>query len=100
MMNPKKNTPITHIPDIQAIIGISTAAILVPSGLNSRSQTAPFVAGCHIITGQWDFVIEVVAKEMDSLGDSILDNLSKIEGIGHTQTMVSFYSYRGAARGS
>ncbi|HJM19450.1 MAG TPA: Lrp/AsnC family transcriptional regulator [Candidatus Thalassarchaeaceae archaeon] len=60
----------------------------------------PFVAGCHIITGQWDFVIEVVAKEMDSLGDSILDNLSKIEGIGHTQTMVSFYSYRGAARGS
>ena len=56
--------------------------------------------GCHIITGQWDFIIEVVASEMDSLGDSILDNLSKIKGIGHTQTMVSFYSFPGAARGS
>ena len=57
----------------------------------------PFVVGCHIITGQWDFIIEVVAREMDSLGDSILDELSKIEGIGHTQTMVTFYSYSGAA---
>ncbi len=57
----------------------------------------PFVVGCHIITGQWDFIVEVVAREMDSLGDSILDELSKIEGIGHTQTMVTFYSYSGAA---
>ncbi len=60
----------------------------------------PFVAGCNIITGQWDFIIEVVAREMDSLGDSILDELSKIEGIGHTQTMVTFYSFNGAARSS
>lgn len=59
----------------------------------------PFIVGCHIITGQWDFIIEVVAREMDSLGDSILDELSKIEGIGHTQTMVTFYSYSGAASG-
>ncbi len=60
----------------------------------------PFIVGCHIITGQWDFIIEVVAREMDSLGDSILDDLSKIEGIGHTQTMVTFYSYSGAASGA
>ncbi len=60
----------------------------------------PFIVGCHIITGQWDFIIEVVAREMDSLGDSILDELSKIEGIGHTQTMVTFYSYSGAASGA
>ena len=60
----------------------------------------PFIVGCHIITGQWDFIIEVVVREMDSLGDSILDELSKIEGIGHTQTMVTFYSYSGAASGT
>ena len=60
----------------------------------------PFIVGCHIITGQWDFIIEVVAREMDSLGDSILDELSKIEGIGHTQTMITFYSYSGAASGA
>ncbi|MBC8437816.1 MAG: Lrp/AsnC family transcriptional regulator [Euryarchaeota archaeon] len=59
----------------------------------------PFVTACHIVTGRWDFIIEVVAKGMDGLGDSILDDLSKIEGMGHTQTMVSFYSFNGSAHG-
>ncbi len=58
----------------------------------------PFVVGVNIITGQWDFLIEVIATEMDSLGDSILDQFSGIEGIGQTQTMISFYEFHGAAR--
>ncbi len=57
----------------------------------------PFVVGCHIVTGDWDFLIEVVAKSMDALGDAILDSLSKLEGVGRTHTMVSFYDFEGAA---
>ncbi|MBT92845.1 MAG: transcriptional regulator [Euryarchaeota archaeon] len=72
-------------------------------GLTDRRKVASdiagleFVVGCHIVTGQWDFIIEVVARDMADLGDSILDRLSGITGIGHTQTLVSFYSYDGAA---
>ena len=58
----------------------------------------PFVVGCHIVTGQWDFIIEVVAKDMANLGDSVLDQLSEINGVGHTQTLVSFYSFDGVAK--
>mgnify|MGYP001158177510 FL=1 len=58
----------------------------------------PFVVGCHIVTGQWDFIIEVLAKNMEDLGDSILDDLSAVPGVGHTQTLVSFYSFDGEAR--
>jgi DNA-binding Lrp family transcriptional regulator len=58
----------------------------------------PFVVGCHIVTGQWDFIVEVVAKDMANLGDSILDQLSDISGVGHTQTLVSFYSFDGIAK--
>ena len=57
----------------------------------------PFVVGCHIVTGDWDFLIEVVSKSMDALGDAILDSLSKLEGVGRTHTMVSFYDFEGAA---
>ncbi|HIC50856.1 MAG: transcriptional regulator [Candidatus Thalassarchaeum betae] len=57
----------------------------------------PFVIGCHIVTGQWDFIIEVLARNMEDLGDSILDDLSAIPGVGHTQTLVSFYSFEGEA---
>lgn len=57
----------------------------------------PFVVNVHIVTGQWDFIVEVVARDMEDLGDAILDRLSAIDGMGHTQTMVSFYDYEGAA---
>jgi DNA-binding Lrp family transcriptional regulator len=57
----------------------------------------PFVVGCHIVTGQWDLMIEVIARGMEELGDSILDELSAIAGVGHTQTLVSFYDFEGVA---
>jgi len=72
-------------------------------GLTDRRMVAQeicelsFVKSCHIVTGQWDFIIQVVAKDMEDLGDAILDRLSGIEGMGHTRTMVSFYDYGGPA---
>jgi DNA-binding Lrp family transcriptional regulator len=72
-------------------------------GLTDRREVAeeisalPFVIGIDIVTGQWDFIIEVVARDMEDLGDAILDQLSAIDGMGHTQTMVSFYDFDGAA---
>jgi Lrp/AsnC family transcriptional regulator for asnA, asnC and gidA len=56
-----------------------------------------YVVRCDIITGDWDILVEAVAPSMDVLGDSILDEISSIEGIGATQTMVSFYHYEGKA---
>ena len=35
---------------------------------------------------------------MEDLGDSILDGLSAVPGVGHTQTLVSFYSFEGEAK--
>lgn len=57
----------------------------------------PYVARCNVIAGDWDLIIEVMSQSMDSLGDAILDGLSKIDGIANTQTMVSFYDYSGPA---
>ena len=57
----------------------------------------PYVVRCNVVAGDWDLLIEVVSPSMDSLGDSILDGLSKVGGIASTQTMVSFYDYSGPA---
>lgn len=57
----------------------------------------PYCIRVNIITGDWDLLVEVVAPTMDGLGDSILDELSKVGGIAGTQTMVSFYDFDGAA---
>lgn len=57
----------------------------------------PYVVRCNVVAGDWDLLIEVVSPSMDSLGDSILDGLSKVGGIASTQTMVSFFDYSGPA---
>ena len=56
-----------------------------------------YVVRCNVVAGDWDLLIEVVSPSMDSLGDAILDGLSKVGGIASTQTMVSFYDYSGPA---
>ena len=56
-----------------------------------------YVVRCNVIAGDWDLLIEVVSPSMDSLGDAILDGISKVGGIAGTQTMVSFYDYSGPA---
>ena len=57
----------------------------------------PYVVRCNVIAGDWDLIIEVLSESMDSLGDAILDGLSKVGGIASTQTMVSYYEYAGPA---
>jgi Lrp/AsnC family transcriptional regulator for asnA, asnC and gidA len=57
----------------------------------------PFCIRVSIITGDWDLLVEVVASSMDTLGDAILDQLSKVPGVSGTQTMVSFYEFEGMA---
>jgi len=90
-------------------LGWSLHAFILANWAGERGQTdrrdvaqeicsMPFVVGCHIVTGQWDFIIEVLARNMEDLGDSILDGLSAVPGVGHTQTLVSFYSFDGEAR--
>jgi len=59
--------------------------------------TLPFCIRVSIITGDWDLLVEVVASSMDTLGDAILDQVSKVAGVSGTQTMISFYEFEGVA---
>ena len=44
----------------------------------------------HIITGNWDILIKVKAKDVDDVGKFIVDELRKIKGIEKTLTCMVF----------
>jgi len=44
----------------------------------------------HIITGNWDILIKVKAKDVDEIGKFIVDKLRKIRGIEKTLTCMVF----------
>jgi DNA-binding Lrp family transcriptional regulator len=44
----------------------------------------------HIITGDWDLLVKVKAKDMDDIGRLLIDKIRLIKGVKKTLTCVAF----------
>ena len=51
------------------------------------------VSEVYSVTGAWDLVAMVRLKHYEDLSDVIADQLSKVEGIQDTETMLAFRTY-------
>ena len=49
-----------------------------------RIAKFPEVLETHLITGDWDILIKVKAKDVDEVGEFVVDKLRKIEGVEKT----------------
>ena len=52
----------------------------------------PEVQEVHIISGEWDILIKVKAKDVDSVGKYVVDKLRLVKGIEKTLTFFVFES--------
>ena len=52
----------------------------------------PEVQEVHIISGQWDILIKVKAKDVESIGKYVVDKLRLVKGIEKTLTCLVFES--------
>ncbi len=52
-----------------------------------------FVRKVSIITGVYDFLVEVWIDDMRTLADVIIEEMREIPGVGQTQTMIMFDEY-------
>jgi DNA-binding Lrp family transcriptional regulator len=50
----------------------------------------PEVQEVHIITGDWDILIKVREKDVDAIGDFVVDRLRTVKGIEKTLTCMVF----------
>ncbi len=57
-----------------------------------------FVERVFIITGEYDFMVEVRITDMNTLSDLIIEGMREIPGVGNTITMISFDEYRGGLK--
>lgn len=55
-----------------------------------RIANLPGVQEVHIISGDWDILIKVKAKDVNEMGKFVLDRLRLIEGVEKTLTCVVF----------
>jgi DNA-binding Lrp family transcriptional regulator len=60
----------------------------------SQMNEIPEVVECHHITGAGDFLLKILAKDINSYQKLILDKLVDIEEIGNMQSMVILSTYK------
>ena len=78
---------------------VLTAFLLVKSTregltrLGSDLAAVEGVAEVYTVTGEWDFVAIVRVREHDDLAKVVTQELTKLDGIERTQTMVAFQQF-------
>jgi DNA-binding Lrp family transcriptional regulator len=78
---------------------VLTAFLLVKSTregltrLGSELADVEGVAEVYTVTGEWDFVAIVRVREHDDLAKVVTNELTRLEGIERTQTMVAFQQF-------
>ncbi len=51
-------------------------------------QKIPQIQECHNITGNWDYMLRIVAKDMQSYKDFVIDQLLEIAGVNKIETIM------------
>jgi len=77
---------------------LASVAYRVPGSKEPLSQVEiaekialfPEVQEVHIISGNWDLLIKVKAKDVDEVGEFVVNKLRKVEGIEKTLTCMVF----------
>ncbi|MDB5828325.1 MAG: transcriptional regulator, partial [Variovorax sp.] len=46
----------------------------------------PQVMECYVMTGEWDYLLHVVAQDMDDIQQFLQDNLSQVPGVMRIKT--------------
>lgn len=78
---------------------VLTAFILVQSTreglsrLGAELADVDGVAEVYTVTGEWDFIAIVRVREHDDLAKVVTGQLTRLEGIARTQTMVAFQQF-------
>jgi DNA-binding Lrp family transcriptional regulator len=91
-------------------LGVSTTAFVLASFAYKGEERAvsqrkvakeiasfPEVQEVHIISGEWDILIKVKAKDIDAVGRYVVDKLRLVKGIEKTLTCLVFESEKESA---
>jgi Lrp/AsnC family leucine-responsive transcriptional regulator len=77
---------------VQALVSISltqhTTGTIRP--FEKAVKTIPYVLVCYHVTGRFDYILHIVAKNLDHLGVLIKERIAAIEGVGRTETFLVF----------
>ncbi|MFN8437913.1 MAG: Lrp/AsnC family transcriptional regulator [Cytophagales bacterium] len=80
--------------NIYVLITLSSHKMNQINAFIAKIEDIEEVIECHHITGEGDFLLKIVTKDIPSYQKLILDTLSQIEEIGSMRSMVNLNTYK------
>lgn len=88
----------TAIPDYKKLGLETTAYVLISYTPNEFLQREvaekiarlPHVYEVHLVAGEWDMIVKVRGKNLEQIGQLVLEKMRKVEGVESTFTMGCF----------
>ncbi len=53
----------------------------------TKITSIPEVVACHVVSGEFDILVELLARDMDHYSDLLLESINKIDGVYDSRTM-------------
>lgn len=72
---------------IYAQVKLSSQAEIDLKKFETRCETWPLVRECHMLSGETDFLLRIVAKEWDSYQRFLTEDLTTAENVTNVKTM-------------
>ena len=77
---------------IQALISVSLSEHSTETirPFEKAVKKIPNILTCYHVTGRFDYIIQVVAKNLNHLGLLVKEHIASIPGVGKTETFIVF----------
>lgn len=74
---------------VRAFVQVTRSRELNREHVWNQIRAIPEVIACHVISGEADLLLEIVARDMKHYGEILLEQLNKIEGVYDSRSLFS-----------
>ncbi len=77
---------------VQALVSVSLAAYRTKTirPFEEGVRQIPYVRVCYHVSGRFDYILMVVAKDVDHLGTLVKEQIASLPGVDRTETFIVF----------
>jgi len=76
---------------VHAMVGVQTEQGPLLAEIIEDLMSIPEVAGVHIVTGQWDLLVELLLHDNAHLLDVVTSRIYNVRGFRHCETLISLH---------
>lgn len=76
---------------VHAMVGVQTEQGPLLAEIIQQLMSIPEVAGVHIVTGQWDLLVELLLHDNAHLLEVVTGKIYNVRGFRHCETLISLH---------